>query len=271
MARTRKTKAKGKVLKVDSADKIDAMESIVGKGSITFVLIYADWCGACTKFKKNIWNPMCEKSAAHSRVALRDDMVRNTSLASANFDYLPSLIVVDENGQMQSFKTPEGKHTNAMPTPQSLQEMNTIVNVPVGPLEPLGPVVPVNNKPVNNKAVNNKSVNMKPVNNKPVNMKPMNNVLEENPEIPLSNEAPLTLQMNEALTLTPSEPKGTLGKSYIPTPMVAPMKGGRRVSLKNITGMSKKVLKGLAGLFKRSRKRKPSRRAKASRKVKHSR
>ena len=259
MARTRKTKAKsrGKVLKVDSADKIATMEGMLGKGSITFVLIYADWCGACKKFKKNIWNPMCEKSAAHSRVAVRDDMVKNTSLASANFDYLPSLIVVDENGQMQTFKTPEGKHTNAMPTPQNLQEMNRIVNVPVGPANNK-PAMPANNKPVNMKAAN-----MKPVNNKPV-----NNVLEENPEIPLSNEAPLTLQMNEALTLTPSsEPKGTLGKSYIPTPMVAPMKGGRRVSLKNITGMSKKVLKGLAGLFKRSRKRKPSRRLKRSRKL----
>jgi len=140
MARTRKAKAKGKVLKVDSADKIAAMESMLGKGSITFVLIYADWCGACNKFKKNIWNPMCEKSAAHSRVAVRDDMVGNTSLSSAKIDYLPSLIVVDENGKMQSFKTPEGKHTNAMPTPQSLQEMNTIVNVPVRPLNNLGPV-----------------------------------------------------------------------------------------------------------------------------------
>ena len=243
MAKTRKAgkaKSKGKVLKVDSADKIAAMEKLLGKGSITFVLIYADWCGACTRFKKNIWNPMCEKSAAHSRVAVRDDMIGKTSLASANFDYLPSLVVVDENGKMQSFKTPEGKHTNAMPTPQSLQEMNTIVNVPVGPVGPVGPV--------------NASNASKPSNtNKP---------MEEDPEIPMSNETPLTLvqdpaltlHANEPLTLTPSsEPKGTLGKTYIPTPMVAPMKGGR-LSLKNATGMPKKVLKGLAGLFKRSRK-----------------
>jgi len=231
MAKTRKGKGgkagkagkagRGKVLKVDSADKISAMESLLGKGSITFVLIYADWCGACTRFKKNIWNPMCEKSAAHSRVAVRDDMIGKTSLASANFDYLPSLVVVDENGKMQSFKTPEGKDTHAMPTPKSLQEMNTIVNVPVVPL----------NKP-----------------------------LEEDPEIPMSNETPLTLNpaltlhTNDPLTLTPgSEPKGTLGKSYIPTPMVAPMRGGG-VSMKNVKVIPNKVLKGLAGLFKRSRK-----------------
>jgi hypothetical protein len=225
MAKTRKAKAKmskGKVLKVDSADKIADMEALLGKGSITFVLIYADWCGACTRFKQNIWNPMCQKSAAHSRVAVRDDMVKNTSLASANFDYLPSLVVVDENGKMQSFKTPEGKDTHAMPTPQSLQEMNTIVNVPVKAL----------NKPA---------------------------VLED-PEMPMSNLTPMTLNPaltlhTDPITLTPgSEPQGSLGKSYVPTPMVAPMKGGRLP--KNLTGIPKRVLKGLAGLFKRSRKRK---------------
>jgi hypothetical protein len=264
MAKTRKAKSKGKVLKVDSADKIAEMESLLGKGSITFVLIYADWCGACTKFKKNIWNPMCQKSAAHSRVAVRDDMVGKTSLASANFEYLPSLVVIDENGKMQSFKTPEGKDTHAMPTPQSLQEMNTIVNVPVGPVGPVGP-------------------------------SNANKQIEEDPEIPMSNVTPLTLNpaltlhANEPLTLTPSsEPKGSLGKSYVPTPLpMKPMSGGRRVSFKDVTAISaisaipKKVLKGLAGLFKksrkasrkakRSRKAKPSRKLKRSRKVKHSR
>lgn len=261
MAKTRKVKA-GKVLKVDSADKIAAMESMLGKGSITFVLIYADWCGACTRFKKNIWNPMCQKSAAHSRVAVRDDMVGKTSLASANFDYLPSLVVIDENGKMQSFKTPEGKDTNAMPTPQSLQEMNTIVNVPVKAL---------------NASNVSKASNVSNASN-------VNKPMEENPEIPMSNQTPLTLvqdsartlNANEPLTLTPSsEPQGTLGKSYVPTPMVAPakpMSGGRR--LKNVTsisGIPKKVLKGLAGLFKRSRKAKPSRKSKPSRKAKGSR
>ena len=242
-----KAKAKGSVLKVDSADKIAAMESLLGKGSITFVLIYADWCGACTRFKKNIWNPMCQKSATHSRIALRDDMVKNTSLSSANFDYLPSLVVVDENGKIQSFKTPEGKDTNAMPTPQSLQEMNTIVNVPVGNVGNVGPSGNVGPTP-----------NITPSQENQFQMSP----LEEDPEIPLS--PPLTHElMNEPLTITPrSKPTAsTLGKSYIPTPMVAPsggMKGGMR-SMRRMRGrmtmsLPKKVLKGLASLFKRSRK-----------------
>jgi len=106
MAKTRKTK-RAKVLKVDADHKIKEMEKLLAKGSITIVLIYAEWCGACHRFMKNIWNPSCSTSARHQRIAVREDMVKNTSLANANFKYLPSLIVVDEKGQMQNFKTPE--------------------------------------------------------------------------------------------------------------------------------------------------------------------
>jgi hypothetical protein len=125
-------------------------------------------------------------------------------------------------------------------------------------------------KPLNNgaKPLNNGT---KPLNNgaKPLNVV-ANKPMEEDPEIPMSNQTPLTLSANEPLTLTPSsEPKGTLGKTYIPTPMVAPMKGGRRVTIKNVTLMPKKVLKGLAGLFKRSRKLKGKRSCSCGSKRKH--
>jgi thiol:disulfide interchange protein len=131
--KTMKSKNKKKVLQVDSASKIPALEKILADGKITIVLVFADWCGACTRFRKDIWNPMCNGSATHNRVAVRDDMVRNTSLANAKFNYLPSLLVVNEKGEAEAFKTPEGV-TNAMPTPRSLEDMNRIVNVPVSPL-----------------------------------------------------------------------------------------------------------------------------------------
>jgi hypothetical protein len=249
MARTRKVGKKGKVLKVDSVDKISSMEKMLGKGSITFVLVYADWCGACTRFKKNIWNPMCEKSAIHSRMAVRDDMIKNTSLKGAEFDYLPSLIVVDEKGNMQNFKTPEGKNTNAMPTPQSLRDMNRIVNVPVTQdeeiLSTLTPITMQSNSP------------------QPITMQ------SNSPQpLPLQPTEPLSLQPTEPLSLQPTEPlslQQSLGKKYVPTPMVAPpMKGGRhsRKSTKGVRRTKKskskrgtiipnKVLKGIAGLFKK--------------------
>lgn len=200
-SKTRKT-GKGKVLQVDSKNKIPKFELELQNSTINFVLVYADWCGACDRFKKNIWNPMCKGAAKHNRMAVRDDMIKNTSLANAKFDYLPSLLVVDENGQLQTFETPDGE-TNAMPTPKNISEMKRIVNVPV--------------KNITNTANYNKAN--------------ANNlqVMSSSPTRPMPN-IPNTLTV-EPLTLEPVNManKTEDGVVYLPTPMVSPkQKGGRR-------------------------------------------
>jgi thiol-disulfide isomerase/thioredoxin len=130
-----KTKAKAKnTLMVDSKTGIPELEKLLSSGNITIVLVYAEWCGACHKFRNGVWDPMLKNEAIHNRVSVRDDMVRNTSLSKAKFDYLPSILVVDEKGDIQTFKTPEGNVTNAMPTPRNVEDMTRIVNVPVMPL-----------------------------------------------------------------------------------------------------------------------------------------
>jgi len=207
MARTtRKSTRKAKtVLNVDSKSKIPKFELELKNSTINFVLVYADWCGACTRFKKNIWNPMCKGAAKHNRMAVRDDMIKNTSLANAKFDYLPSLLIVDEQGNLQSFESPEGT-TNAMPTPKSLSDMKKIVNVPVNNIK--------NGTNVTNVANMGNMDNMDNDNT---------NVMASSPSRPMPNipsPEPLTL---EAPTMT----KENEGVVYLPTPMVSPkQKGG---------------------------------------------
>jgi thiol-disulfide isomerase/thioredoxin len=131
-------KKKSSVLKVDMESKIPALEKILKNGKVTIVLVFADWCGHCQTFKKDIWNPMCQKEAVHNRVSVRDDMIGKTSLKKANFEYLPSVMVVNEKGELENFpspqdanRSPEGKFTNVIPTPKTLEEMTRIVNVPL--------------------------------------------------------------------------------------------------------------------------------------------
>lgn len=196
-----KTRKASKVLQVDSKNKIPKFELELKNSTINFVLVYADWCGACDRFKKNIWNPMCKGAAKHNRMAVRDDMIKNTSLANAKFDYLPSLLVVDEKGQLQSFETPDGE-TNAMPTPKNVSEMKRIVNVPV---------MNITNKTNFNKAPNASEQNQP-------------EVMPSSPTRPVPNAEPLTIE--PLVTSNKSEPEGVV---YLPTPMVSPkQKGGTR-------------------------------------------
>lgn len=123
--------AGGLTLNVDTLSKIPTLEKALKSGRINIVLVFAEWCGACHKFRNNIWNPMLKKGALHNRIAVRDDMINKTSLANTKFDYLPSILIVDEKGVAQTFKTPEGKVTNAMPTPKNIGDMTRVVNVPV--------------------------------------------------------------------------------------------------------------------------------------------
>ena len=217
-SKTRKLKGT-KVLKVDAKHKIPKFEQQIKAGTINFVLVYAEWCGACHRFMDNIWNPMCKGKARHNRMAVRDDMIKGTSLANANFDYLPSVLIVDEAGQLQSFKTPEGKDTNAMPTPKNLNEMKRIVNVPV-----LNITNSVNGKPVANRK------------NTPFvrSSSPTRAMAEpESPVMPNIPEPEAPSRNGNRLTTEEPEPMGTpAGVVYRPTPMAAPQKGGRRAAMR---------------------------------------
>jgi hypothetical protein len=214
MAKTRKVKAGSKVLKVDAKHKIPEFEAQIKAGTINFVLVYADWCGACHRFMDNIWNPMCKGKAKHNRLAVRDDMIKGTSLANANFDYLPSVLIVDEAGELQSFKTPEGKDTNAMPTPKSLGDMKRIVNVPVNEVVSVSNRVPT--PFVRSSSPTRVITNM------------------EMPNIPSPPPSAKVPRENRLSTEEPVE--GTpAGVTYRPTPMVAPQKGGKRRGKRNVS------------------------------------
>lgn len=193
-------------LNVDTVSKIPSLEKALKSGRINIILVFAEWCGACHKFRKNIWNPMMRKNAMHNRIAIRDDMVGKTSLANTKFDYLPSILVVDEKGVAQTFNTPEGKITNAMPTPKNLDDMTRVVNVPVTgvPTAPAEPAAPVTALPNGNVAVRK-------------NQDTTNTQL---------NESPLTIAPKAPVAPLKKESKIPEGVVYTPTPSIAPQRGG---------------------------------------------
>ena len=132
MPRKRETKA-GRLNPVDVRSKADvgAFEGLLGKGPLTIVLVYADWCGHCQTFKEKMWNEVnTMPNKKLNTASVHYDMVENTSIKNAKIDGYPSLLLVGTDKEAATFDTEEGK-TSAMPTPKSVTELKNMVNTPV--------------------------------------------------------------------------------------------------------------------------------------------
>lgn len=147
---TRKYKQGGKkVLDVRSKNMIAKFENLLGKGPLTLVLIYADWCGACHRFRDEVWSPLTQlKDATMNRVAIREDMIGKTSLANVERKFYPTLLLVGKDKKPATFVDENGASTPAMPRKPTLGEdkesLTALVNSPT-PLLPA--VAPVLNRP----------------------------------------------------------------------------------------------------------------------------
>ena len=126
---------------VRSADKVGAFEGMLGSGPITLVLVYADWCGHCQRFKKETWNDLTAMSNRKMNIAaVRDDMLPKTSLANSKIKGYPSLMLVGTDKRPAEFSE-DGEVTNAMPSNEKknlqsllqtpLPEMNESMVTPV--------------------------------------------------------------------------------------------------------------------------------------------
>jgi thiol-disulfide isomerase/thioredoxin len=112
---------------ITSNNQLNELDKRIKMGPVTLVLIYADWCGHCQHFK-----PMMEKlenlperSVQTARV--REDVFPNSSLASAKIEGYPTLMLVKNNGEVQSFKNKSGEVTNAIPDHTNMNNMSLIV------------------------------------------------------------------------------------------------------------------------------------------------
>lgn len=71
------------------------------------VLVYADWCGHCVNFKQNVWNDKTlSKPRSMNAAAVREDMVPNTSMKSANIEGYPTVFLVGKDKKAVNIKTP---------------------------------------------------------------------------------------------------------------------------------------------------------------------
>jgi thiol-disulfide isomerase/thioredoxin len=107
--------------------QLKELEDRIKIGPVTLVLVYADWCGHCQRFK-----PMMEKlenvpGRTIQTARIRDDMFPKSSLSSAKIEGYPTLMLVEKSGKIASFKNENGQMTNAIPDHTNMENMTAIV------------------------------------------------------------------------------------------------------------------------------------------------
>jgi hypothetical protein len=146
---TRKQRQGGKkVLDVRSKKMIANFENLLGRGPLTLVFIYADWCGACHRFRDEVWSPLTQlKDATMNRASIREDMIAGTSLANVERKFYPTLLLVGKDKKPATFVDENGASTPAMPRKPTLNEdkesLTSLVNSPTPLLPAVAPSVGV--------------------------------------------------------------------------------------------------------------------------------
>jgi thiol-disulfide isomerase/thioredoxin len=120
---------------VRSESDIPKFESMIHMGPV-FVLVYADWCGHCKRFKEAMWDEVANaKNKSVNTAAVHYNMVDKTSLKNTPIEGYPTLFEVKA--------TPKNNVSKPVPTPKTKEQLETLVGVN-SPVSERSNVVPEN-------------------------------------------------------------------------------------------------------------------------------
>jgi thiol-disulfide isomerase/thioredoxin len=112
---------------ITNDSQLSELDERIRIGPVTLVLVYADWCGHCQRFKPMM--SQLEKIPGRSvqTARIRDDMFPKSSINGEKLSGYPSLMLIDKNGKSTLFKDKEGEVSNTVPDYTNMNKMATLV------------------------------------------------------------------------------------------------------------------------------------------------
>lgn len=115
-----------KPVDVTSESQLKELDDLIKIGPVTFVFVYADWCGHCQRFKPTMDKLENTPGRTIQTARVRDDVYSKSSLAHNAIEGYPTVMLVKPDGNAVSFKD-NGKVTNSVPDYTNEQAMTAIV------------------------------------------------------------------------------------------------------------------------------------------------
>lgn len=112
---------------ITSESQLGELAKRITKGPLTLVLVYADWCGHCQRFKPTMEELEKDSNRSIQTARIRDDVFPKSQLSSAKIEGYPTLMLVENSGKVTNFKTDSGQVTNAIPDYTNKEKMTALV------------------------------------------------------------------------------------------------------------------------------------------------
>ena len=127
--RNNKGRFASKPVDLRKESQVPGVSALINNGSVTLVLVYADWCGHCHKYLPTWKGLASTPGRTANMVSVHHDMLAKVpAIANAKIDGYPSVLKVEPSGKIEEYKVPGTPNTtNAMPHMRDMDAMKSML------------------------------------------------------------------------------------------------------------------------------------------------